>query len=142
VTDYDLRIGTLPVGCDFCEHGHPRYEYPCGDFTYEQPPVSGPRGTAAGNARYFGPWLACLRCHELLEAGDLDVLFERCWSFIVLNRGPMARTGYDQVRANVVSLWQRFMEHRQGPPRLVRLEGRPNRGIAGEVHLIDPGEAT
>jgi hypothetical protein len=134
--DPRLILSQLDVVCEFCETGYPRFEYPCADFDHNPPAVTGPRGTATGTCRYLGEWLACLRCHHLIEAQDLAGLFDRCWSIQVMNGNPMIRDGQDQVREHLVSLWSAFLAHRQGPAVLARLEGR-RRGMTGTVEL-DP----
>lgn len=56
--------------CDFCGDENPEWEIPCEDFHIEIAPGVG--------FDMQGPWMACLRCCALVEAGDRQGLLEYC----------------------------------------------------------------
>lgn len=90
--------------CDFCHARLPEWRYPCESFTvtFRGHPMPGSTGA----------WLACQRCHELIQAEDWETLADRA----VRGFEMLPPQVVEEVRNAIKRFHQAFNEHRTGPP--------------------------
>ena len=99
----DPNVGiedTLTPACDFCLDTRIRWEYDCEDFTMPE----------IGFASTLG-WVACDRCSELIDAGDVHGLAERSLRSWKVRMGFPAPEGGITIRMIQGGFWS----HRSGP---------------------------
>ena len=102
----DACEAALPKVCDFC--CHPRrpsaWFYPGKDFVVLE-----------AVSQSVGGWLACERCHDLIEARQFVQLCDLSVKSF-LKKHPVARRDKRLIRAEVAQMHNDFRAHRAGDP--------------------------
>jgi len=101
-----VEVSTDEIRCDFCSKRAVAWTYPADDFVE--------LNTMWGSA---GDWAACMKCHDLIEAGDFKALAQRSvdryWKY-----GPGMLPDTPVVRAmllkEISSLHRAFVVARRG----------------------------
>jgi hypothetical protein len=92
--------------CDFCCHPRhpPAWCYPGKDFV-----------TIENFSRSVGDWVACERCHDLIEARRFVQLCEISVKAF-LKKHPDAHSDKRFIRAEIAHIQNEFRAHRAGDP--------------------------
>lgn len=104
------------VRCDFCSNAYIKFEYPTGDF--DMPVIS------KVPVRSEGGWLACEKCHDLIEDKKWELLAQHAISTYIehgpVRPSPKVRSQMEKdLLPKVRELHDNFQKQRQGEARMV-----------------------
>lgn len=95
---------TVRYVCDFCIQEETTWSFPCAAYRV---PEIGWENT--------DDWASCDTCKPIVESNDAIALMER---HLEAQSGPVS----SMALAGMLLMFQRFVEHRMGPPERVRQE--------------------
>lgn len=96
-------VGASQDTCDFCNNAQCiNWQYDCGNFELPDETWS------------VGPWIACDKCHDLIEQDQYDLLCEWALS-TALEHGGLPKEKQQEFRDIVIETHKRFKRYRYGP---------------------------
>ena len=100
--------------CDFCSSSNPAWEYPAESFGTD---ATVDDTLTVPLLRSAGSWLACQKCSDLIESGDMNTLAKR--SLNAYN--DLSDTSYgDELLNMILVTHQAFLNRRTGPAERIQ----------------------
>lgn len=104
------------VRCDFCSNAFVKWEYPTEDFEMPAPRMGS-----------VGSWMACDKCHDLIETGKWDFLAHHALSTYTKYALPVGttpnlrQTMERELMPKFKEMFAAFRSHRKGEAKAVAI---------------------